>query len=98
MPSFKSCIKASVDDAGSDCQASSSNDYIDCAIIEDPQSGSDSDGEDVSLSPPKPKMAKKLLGAATYKTKFNLNWTKEYSFITSVPSDPYRLIICYRQL
>ena len=51
-----------------------------------------------SLSPPKPKMAKKLLGAATYDTKFNPNWTKEYSFITSVPSDPYRLIICYRQL
>lgn len=44
-----------MDDAGSDYQASSSsNDYIDCAIIEDPQSGSDSDGEDVSLSPPKP--------------------------------------------
>jgi len=79
-----------MDDAGSDCQASSSND-MDCAIIEDP----DSDGEDVSLSPPKPKMAKKLLGAATYKTKFNPSWTKEYSFITSVPSDPYRLIISF---
>ena len=37
-----------------DCQASSSNDF---AIIEDSQSGGNSDGKDVSLFPPKPKMS-----------------------------------------
>ena len=74
-------IKASVGDTGNDCQASSSNNF---AVIEGSQSGRDSDGEEVGLSPPKPKMSKKLLEAATYKTIFNPEWTKEYSFITSV--------------
>ena len=53
-----SCIKVSMADAGSDyqasssdCQASSSNDF---AIIEDSQSGRDSDGEDASIPLPKP--------------------------------------------
>ena len=47
-------------------------------------------------------MSKKLMGAVTCKIRFNSDWTKEYSFITSVPDDPYRLItkivICYGQL
>ena len=78
----------------SDYQACSSDNF---AIIEDPRSRSecdtdhsDTDGEDITLSPPKPKVSKKLLGAATYKTKFNPVWTKEYPFITSVSGDPYR--------
>ena len=31
-----------------------------------------------------------MLGAATYKTKFNRAWTKEFPFITSVPNEPHR--------
>ena len=30
------------------------------------------------------------LGAATYKTKFNRAWTKEFPFITSVPNELHR--------
>ena len=44
--------------------------------------------------PPTPKKAKvssKFTGAAKYKTKFNPDWKKEFPFITSVASDPYRL-------
>ena len=42
------------------------------------------------LSPPKTKRTKKFTGAATYKTKFNLDWKKEFPFITSVQNDLYR--------
>lgn len=49
-------------------------------------SGSESDGE------PEAKRSRKWLGAATYRTKFNRVWTKEFPFITSVPKNPYRLV------
>ncbi len=43
------------------------------------------------MSPPRSKKAKKLTGAATYRTKFNPEWKREFSFVTSVHGDPYRL-------
>ena len=46
---------------------------------------SESEGE------PESKRSKtKWSGAATYRTKFNRAWTKEFPFITSVLKDPYR--------
>lgn len=39
---------------------------------------------------PKPKKKRKYSGAATYQTKFNPDWRKEFSFISAVSSDPYR--------
>ena len=50
----------------------------------------DSESEDRQLTPPRPKKSKKLTGAATYKTKFNSAWIKDFPFITSVHGDPYR--------
>ncbi len=47
-------------------------------------SDSDRDGE------PESKRSRKWSGAATYKTKFNRAWTKEFPFITSIHKDPYR--------
>ena len=59
--------------------------YVDCS------SHSDSDSDRARLSSPKPKKAKKLQGAATYKTSFRSAWTKMYPFISSVHGDPFRL-------
>lgn len=54
-------------------------------------SGSDLDTEgEVEACPPKSKKFRKLAGAATYKTKYNPAWKKEFPFITSVSGDPYR--------
>ena len=35
-------------------------------------------------------LKRKWSGAATYKTKFNRTWIKEFSFVASVRDDPYR--------
>lgn len=43
-----------------------------------------SEGED---SPSAPKYRKKLQGSATYKSKFNPAWTKEFAFIGPVAND-----------
>ena len=43
--------------------------------------------EETGPSAPK---RKKLQGAATYKSKFNPDWTKEFSFIGPVKGDSYR--------
>ena len=53
---------------------------------------SESESASTSMSPPRPIKSRKLSGAATYKSKFNSAWIKEYPFITSVPGDPYRYI------
>lgn len=37
-----------------------------------------------------PTKTRKLEGAASYRTKFSLDWKKEFDFITNVPGDPYR--------
>ena len=37
-----------------------------------------------------PSKTRKLDGAASYRTKFNTDWKKEFDFITRVPGDPYR--------
>ena len=47
--------------------------------------------------PPEPKRSRKWQGAATYRTKFNPDWKKEYPFITSVSKDPYRYVNCLWQ-
>ena len=52
------------------------------------ESGSDYESER-ELSPPKSK-TRKFSGAASYATKFNPDWKKEFPYITSVPEDPYR--------
>ena len=54
---------------------------------------SESETTSTSMSPPRPKKCRKLSGAATYKSRFNSAWIKEYPFITSVPGDPWRYII-----
>ena len=60
------------------------------------QSSESSSESEHDLSPPKTKKAKKFTGAATYKTKFNLDWRKEFPFITSVQNDPYRYdVMCF---
>ena len=41
---------------------------------------------------PVSKRSRKLSGAATYRTKFNRAWTKDYPFISSVQNDPYRQV------
>lgn len=51
---------------------------------------SDSKSEEGELSPPRPKKTRKIAGAATYKTKVNPVWKKEFPFITSVTGDLYR--------
>ena len=69
-------------DTGSDCQANSSNDF---AVIEDSQSGRDSDGEEVSLSPPKPVSLKCLGSCWTQQlTKQNLILTGQRSILLSL--------------
>ena len=67
-----------------------SSDEDDCIYVYC-SSRSDSDSDRARLSSPKPKKAKKLQGAATYKTNFRSAWTKEYPFISSVHGDPFRL-------
>ena len=72
------------DDRPSCCDAISDSEDS-CVILESTTEG-----------PPTPKKAKatsKFTGAAKYKTKFNPDWKKEFPFITSVASDPYRLYI-----
>lgn len=44
-----------------------------------------------STSAPTTKKKRSSSGAATYKTKFNKAWSKEFNFISAVRSDPYRL-------
>ena len=39
-----------------------------------------------------PSKSRKLDGAASYKTKFNQEWKKEFNFITNAPGDPYRYL------
>ena len=51
--------------------------------------GTESGSEDELLSPPREK-ARKLCGAAKYRTKFKSLWKGEFPFIASVPGDPYR--------
>ena len=45
------------------------------------------EGTDTGMSPPREKKARKLSGAATYKTKFSATYKKEYPFIISVQGD-----------
>ena len=59
------------------------------------ESESKSDSEECDTDqdtsgPPNPKRSRKYSGAATYQTKFNPGWKKEFPFITSVSNDPYR--------
>lgn len=37
-----------------------------------------------------PSKTRRLDGAASYRTKFKIDWKKEFDFITSIPGDPYR--------
>lgn len=37
-----------------------------------------------------PAKSRKLDGAASYRTKFNPEWKKEFDFVAGVPGDPYR--------
>ena len=65
-----------------------------CSYLDSDSSDHDSCVEIMeSTSSPMPKKAKKskFTGAAKYRMKFNADWIKEFPFITSVPSDPYRL-------
>ena len=57
------------------------------------ESSNESESAATSVSPPRPKKLRKLAGAATYKSRFNSAWIKEYPFITSVSGDPYRYCI-----
>lgn len=50
----------------------------------------ESDTDHETSGPPKPKRSRKYSGVATYQTKFNPSWKKEFPFITSVIKDPYR--------
>ncbi len=47
-------------------------------------SGSDSD------TGPPTKVMKSLRGAATYKTKFNVAWTKDFPFISPAKGEPHK--------
>ena len=51
----------------------------------------DTDHEDY-IRPPESKQSRKpkYSGAATYRTKFNPEWKKEFPFIASISKDPYR--------
>ena len=72
-----------------------SNNQPSCSYLDSDSSHHDSCVEIMeSTSTPTPKKAKnsKFTGAAKYRTKFNADWIKEFPFITSVPSDPYRLL------
>lgn len=51
---------------------------------------SDTDHDAETSGPPKPKRSRKYSGAATYLTKFNPSWKKEFPFNTCVTKDPYR--------
>ena len=61
------------------------------AFIADILGDSDSETELESMAP-EPKRLRSG-GAASYRTKFNPVWKKEFPFATSVPNDPYRSII-----
>ena len=65
-----------------------SNSESDHEVADDHHSAEESECE---MSPPRSKKVKKLTGAATYRTKFNPEWKREFSFVTSVHGDPYRL-------
>ena len=55
------------------------------------RSGSDSESdEETSAAGPPLTKTRKLEGAASYRTKFNFDWKKEFDFINNVPGDPYR--------
>ena len=59
-------------------------------------SGSDTDDSGTDreelLGPPELKRSRRHSGAATYRTKFNPDWKKEFPFVTSVSKDPYRYV------
>jgi len=61
---------------------------------EDSGESDDDSGTDPEelTGPPEPKRSRKHSGAATYRTKFNPDWKKEFSFVTSVSKDPYRYV------
>ena len=46
--------------------------------------------DEEELGPSALKYRKKLQGAATYKSKFNPEWMKEFPFICPVKGDLYR--------
>lgn len=68
-------------EAESDCETE--------AGIDGPSDPELEDVEDLSDSPPKAK-SRKFAGAATYRTEFKPIWRKEFPFISTVPSDPFR--------
>lgn len=69
-------------------EGSTSSIYLD-------RSGSDLGScSEEELSPPKSKHMKKLKGAATYRTKFNPDWKREFTFVSNVHGDPYRFVDC----
>lgn len=47
---------------------------------------------DEEPGPSSPKYRKKIQGAATYKSKFNPAWIKEFPFIGPVRGDIYRYV------
>ena len=51
----------------------------------------ESEDQGDQCGPPSAK-TRKLEGAASYKSKFNVDWKKEFDFITNVPGDPYRQV------
>ena len=55
---------------------------------------SDSELTDCESTGPKPKRSQNVAlsqaGAASYRTKFNTEWKKEFPFATSVSNDLYR--------
>ena len=51
----------------------------------------DSSDSDSDCSPPA--KTRKLDGAATYPSRFNSEWKKEFLFVTNVIGDPYRYVI-----
>ena len=61
-------------------------------IDEDPEDSYESDNDDREdfTQAPESKKSRKHSGAATYRTKFNPEWKKEFPFITSVSNDTYR--------
>ena len=53
----------------------------------DDQAEHDDSASETECPPP---MKQSQAGAATYKTRFNAAWTKEFDFISSVRGDPHK--------
>ena len=80
MASSSSSTPVCVDLCSSSASGSSSEDEV-----------SDTDHDDAGeLNPGPSKKAKKQLGAGSYKTKFNKEWTKEYPFIQASTNSIYK--------